>query len=226
MSIRSLDVSNDHASKAPLLEFHDVVMLAGDKLVTDSRKVASGFGKRHDSVLRDIHAMRDNDEAEIREHCLLNFEETVETRPSPLGGVIPSVAYRMTKDGFAELAMSCTGNKARIIRIRFLAASDAMAEYIARREQTLWQQMVELNAQDAASEARASFDSNLMLERRKALPEFEARRLRALEPDAVAAGPRSVSARSMNPPFHSTRNSGAPSAWSMKAELRRRGTEC
>ncbi|VBO15442.1 Rha family transcriptional regulator [Burkholderia pseudomallei] len=158
--------------------FQGIVTLEGDRLVTDSRRVAKAFGKRHDNVLRDIHAMRDNDEAEIREHYRLNFEETVETRPSPLGGVIPSVAYRMTKDGFAELAMSFTGNKARIIRIRFLAAFNAMAEYIARREQTLWQQMVELNAQDAASEARASFGSHLMLQRRKALPEFEARRLR------------------------------------------------
>ncbi|AIP70170.1 Rha family transcriptional regulator [Burkholderia pseudomallei] len=40
--------------------FQDIVTLGGDRLVTDSRRVAMAFGKRHDNVLRDIHAMRDS----------------------------------------------------------------------------------------------------------------------------------------------------------------------
>jgi Rha family phage regulatory protein len=152
---------------------NDMVILNGNTLVTDSRIVAAHFGKLHKNVLRDIHAMRDSDEPEIREHHRLNFEQTVETRVNPSGGApIPSIAYRMTKDGLSELAMSFTGNKARLVRIRFIAAFNAMAEHIDRRDSNVWNEIHELEKRDAASFELASLGSRQMLKRKAELPEL------------------------------------------------------
>ncbi|WP_446332856.1 Rha family transcriptional regulator [Burkholderia pseudomallei] len=122
------------------LSFQDFVMLDGDAIVTDSRIVAAHFGKRHDNVLRDVYAMRDSEKPEIRDYCLLNFEETVDTRPSLLGGVIESTVFRMTKNGFMLLTMGFTGEKALLVKIAFVDAFDAMAEYIKRHERSISQQ--------------------------------------------------------------------------------------
>lgn len=44
------------------VKFDEFVMLAGDKLVTDSRKVAAKFGKRHREVLRAIRNLECSDD--------------------------------------------------------------------------------------------------------------------------------------------------------------------
>lgn len=121
----------------------DFIMLDGDKLVTDSRCVAKAFGKAHKNVLRGIDGMRDSKNPDIAEHCRLNFEPTSFEVAGPRGGVRKIPGYRMTKDGLAELAMSFTGEAARVIRIRFLAAFNAMANFIRRTQQSLWQQMLD-----------------------------------------------------------------------------------
>jgi phage regulator Rha-like protein len=59
--------------------------------------------------------------------------------------------YEMTKKGLAELAMSFTGEKARVVRIRFIAAFNATAEQLHRRDLGLWQGMRHLIAREAES---------------------------------------------------------------------------
>jgi hypothetical protein len=57
------------------------VVLAGDRQVTDSLRVANHFGKRHDNVLNAL------DKLECSErYRLLNFKETITLRPNPKGG--------------------------------------------------------------------------------------------------------------------------------------------
>jgi phage regulator Rha-like protein len=73
----------------------------------------------------------------------------------------------MTKDGLSELAMSFTGDRARICRIRFIAAFNAMAEQLANGEKNLWQKMQALIAKETASQLKASFGSHLMLDRKR-----------------------------------------------------------
>lgn len=103
-----------------LLNPADLIVVENGRLITDSRRVALAYGKAHRNVLRDVRAMFDNEEAEIREHALLNFEQCFEI--NELANRRPEPVYRMTRDGFLDLSMSFTGNKAHVVRIRFIRA--------------------------------------------------------------------------------------------------------
>lgn len=149
-----------------------LVKLEGDHLVTDSRIVAKAFGKQHKNILRAIDEMRSSQNEEIAEHGRINFEPTTYTD----GRNRVQTEYRMTKDGLSELAMSFTGDKARVCRIRFLVAFNAMAEQIAAGEKNLWQKMQTLIAAETASYVKASFGSHLMLSRKRELPKFRSER--------------------------------------------------
>lgn len=99
--------------------------------VTTSRQVAERFGKRHKNVLRAI----ENILAEIPdpEFRRLNFEPTMYQVPGPKGSVREEPEYRLTRDGFAFLAMRFTGAEAMAWQIAFLEAFNAMeAELTAR----------------------------------------------------------------------------------------------
>ncbi len=152
-----------------LKEIQELVMVDGEKLITDTRKVARAFGKQHKNVLRAVDAIRDSSSPEVQEHYRLNFEPVEDLDAK---GQLRRL-YLMTKDGLSELAMSFTGEKARLTRIRFIQAFNAMAEYINAGRSGLWQQMNALLAKDADSKARASFGSHLMLDRKRQKPVFE-----------------------------------------------------
>lgn len=150
------------------LNMQDLVALAGDRLVADSRRVAKHFGKRHDNVLRAFDRLECS--ADFRR---LNFEETVEARPNPSGGApIPSRVVQMTKDGFVFLVMGFTGAEAARIKEAYIGAFNALADQLQRRDLNLWQQMQALIAREVESKVRASFGSHLMLERKRELPHF------------------------------------------------------
>ncbi|OBU85870.1 Rha family transcriptional regulator [Chromobacterium subtsugae] len=149
--------------------FNDFVMLAGDKIVTDSRRVAKAFGKRHDNVLRAVRQLA----AESGAWGLLNFEEA--TYLDEQNGQRYD-CYQMTKDGFVLLVMGFTGRKALDVKIGYINAFNAMAEQLKRRDLGLWQQMQELIAREVESKVRASFGSRLMLERKREIPRLESER--------------------------------------------------
>lgn len=145
------------------MKFDEFVMLAGDKLVTDSRKVARHFGKRHDNVVRACKNVECSDEFNA-----LNFEEVEyldrkgERRKE----------IRMTKDGFMFLVMGFTGKGAAQIKEAYIVAFNAMADYISKGQQSLWQQMQALIAREVESKVKASFGSHLMLQRKREIPKF------------------------------------------------------
>lgn len=106
-----------------VLALAPTIAVVNGKLTTLSTDVARHFGKAHSNVLRDI----DNLRTQLPEHCLLNFEQTVETRPSPLNGApIESRAYRLTRDGFTLLAMGFTGKKALQFKLAYIDAFNKM----------------------------------------------------------------------------------------------------
>ena len=102
---------------------NDFVMLAGDKIVTDSRKVAEAFGKLHKDVIRKIKSLGCSSEFAERNFTLC-FENSYlqNGKPQPL--------YQMTKDGFMLLVMGFSGKKAMAIKEAFIAAFNAMADHI------------------------------------------------------------------------------------------------
>lgn len=87
------------------------------KPITISLRVAEIFGRRHDNVLRDIHAL--DCSPEFR---LLNFEESSyinsQGKPQPM--------YEMTKDGLVFLIMGYTGAKAAQFKEGYIAQFNAM----------------------------------------------------------------------------------------------------
>ncbi|MGR2664274.1 Rha family transcriptional regulator [Chromobacterium haemolyticum] len=118
--------------------FNDFVMQAGDQVVTDSRRVAKAFGKRHGDVLRSISGMLKGKNAQIREFAQRNFALSFEI--NKLANGRKDKFYAMTKDGFLELAMSFTGETARLIRIQFIDAFNAMADFIRQKQTSTWKE--------------------------------------------------------------------------------------
>ncbi|WP_164136705.1 Rha family transcriptional regulator [Stenotrophomonas maltophilia] len=105
----------DHAS--------EVVVLAGEHVMTDSRTVAKSFGKPHRSVLR---AYRNLECSEgFRLH---NFVQCLEI--NGLANGKPEPVIQMTKDGFMFLVMGFTGKEAAKAKEAFIAAFNEMAEFI------------------------------------------------------------------------------------------------
>ncbi|KQU31084.1 hypothetical protein ASG63_16425 [Methylobacterium sp. Leaf94] len=115
----------------PIVAAHDApapfVTVINGRLFTDSRNVASMFGKRHDNVMRDIRG-------------LLSFEET----PSPREMFVESTyvdpqngrvydCYLMDRDGFALLAMAFTGPRALRWKLAYSAAFNSMERQLRER---------------------------------------------------------------------------------------------
>ena len=113
-----------------LIALQELVRLSGDKPVTDSLKVATGFNKKHKNVLQSIDVMRKSANRTINEFWRLNFQprDYIDQR-----GKVQRM-YEMTHDGFMELAMSFTGEAARVVRIGFIKAFNAMAAWIKTQE--------------------------------------------------------------------------------------------
>jgi len=138
----------------------------GGELVTDSRAVALAFGKRHQHVMRTIREIHASAHPEVARHAQSNFGQT--SFLDSQGKVQPM--YRMTADGLSELAMSFTGEKSRVVRIRFIAAFREMAKHLEDREKTITQMLSEFGKRAAVSEAKGRMGSLLMHGRRKEKP--------------------------------------------------------
>lgn len=148
----------------------------GTELVTDSRAVALAFKKRHKNVLRTIDRMRDSKHPEIAEHYRLNFEPVTFQFSNGKGGTQNAPAYKMTAKGLSELAMSFSGDEARVIRIRFLNAFEEVADRLARAERSITERMLALERREMPSKVKGQIGSRMMNERRKEKPGFEEER--------------------------------------------------
>ena len=111
----------------------NLVQTNGQQVFTTSLIVAEAYGKAHDKVLRSIRAMLNHEDAEIKKFAVANFGDIsymdVMNRPQ--------AAYRVTEDGFLELAMSFTGDAARKTRIRFIKAFRTALDHIAAQRAEL-----------------------------------------------------------------------------------------
>lgn len=166
-----------------------LVELHGLAPVTDSRRVADHFGKRHDVVLRAFDLLGCDVEFS-RRNFVVAAELDAQGKPRRI--------VRMTKDGFMLLAMGFTGAKAMAMKIAYINAFNAMAERLQHLEainaRTAWEQLMRVEKMDASSREWASFGSQRMHDRRRAIPliEGEMRRLqRELQHDLfVTVGSR------------------------------------
>lgn len=117
-----------------LIEVH------GQKLLTTSLVIAEQFEKRHDRIIRKIESGFNSENKEISAFTRLNFGVSEYLDSSGKRNKY----YKMTEEGFAEIAMSLTGEKAKLIRIKFLSEFKLMQKELSRiREQRLtvdWQE--------------------------------------------------------------------------------------
>ncbi len=117
--------------------FQEFIEADGDQLSTTSNQIAFAFGKRHDNVLRIIRTLADQLPPEFN---ALNFEavtyldEKGESR----------VMYRVSRDGFALLAMGFTGKKALAFKVAYIDAFNAMAAHIKSQRESLSYQCMEI----------------------------------------------------------------------------------
>ena len=134
----------------------------GNELVTDSRAVALAFKKKHQHVMRTIRAMQASVHPEIAAHYQSNFglvdfvDAKGERRPM----------YRMTAKGLSELAMGFSGDQARVIRIRFINAFEAVAERLEQADRTITAMLLDLERREVPSVVKGQIGSKLMNERK------------------------------------------------------------
>jgi Rha family phage regulatory protein len=104
-----------------------LVQTHGQQAFTTSLIVAEEYGKRHADITRAIRQMLESVDSEISKFSQRNFtpRDYIDAR----GKAQPM--YQITEDGFFELAMSFTGDKARKTRIRFIGAFRKALDYIA-----------------------------------------------------------------------------------------------
>jgi Rha family phage regulatory protein len=93
-----------------------LVFIVHGKLCTDSLIIAHEFGRRHDNVMQLIEKRLNSKEEKIRAFYLLNFKEVDYVDQ----GGRTFKKYVMTHPGAGELIMSFQGDKATLVRIRFL----------------------------------------------------------------------------------------------------------
>lgn len=87
---------------------------------TTSRHIAERFGKNHFHVLRTIEKLI----ADLADHEFSASNFGLSEYKNARGKSLPE--YRLTRDGFALLAMSFTGRDALAWKVAFLAAFNAM----------------------------------------------------------------------------------------------------
>lgn len=169
------------AGAADVIDFERLITIDDHKLVADSLGVSRAFRKAHKYILRQIDQMRDSKQPEIANHWRLNFEPRIRSYKTGKGQTRQARMYLMTKDGLSELAMSFTGDRARLVRIRFIAAFNAMAQQLQVQGNSLVRQFFEVEVQYANEKSRVSAGARSMRLWQKTKPEMNGKmdRLRA-----------------------------------------------
>lgn len=119
---------------------NELVFVENNQVLTDSRKVAEYFEKRHDHVIRDIRGII----AQIEDGSKLSrlnedspkmgsrmfYESTYvnsQNKEQPM--------YLMNRDGFALLAMGFTGSKALQFKLKYIEAFNAMEAKLKEQQE-------------------------------------------------------------------------------------------
>ena len=132
----------------------------GGQITTTSLQVAEHFGKRHADVLRAIKdLLKELPKVYQRNFALIQIEVDLGR-----GRTRKDRAYRMTRDGFALLAMGFTGKEALQWKLAYITAFNTMEAQLLARQQADAQQIKEqlyANAQASlqlAEDFKAKYD--------------------------------------------------------------------
>lgn len=119
-------------NQVPVLNFQDYISSDGETLLTDSRKVAAVFGKKHCDVLRAISTLIEELPTEFAKRNFALVMETMTYKDSD--GAIATMQtsrsshYIITRDGYSLLVMGFTGKKALGFKLAYINAFNEMAK--------------------------------------------------------------------------------------------------
>lgn len=99
------------------------VQANGRQVTTTSMAVAERFGKRHDNLVRAIRKLEVD-----QDWYLLNFEEIQVDTDLGMGRIRKDPAYKITRDGFAILAMGFTGPEAMKWKVAYIRAFNELEQ--------------------------------------------------------------------------------------------------
>ena len=102
----------------------NLVITKEQQAVTTSLQVAERFEKRHDNILRDVEALKED---------VLNFEEMFFEGDEPDSYNRPRKIYYMNRDGFTLLAMGFTGKEALRFKLQYINAFNEMENHIKQQ---------------------------------------------------------------------------------------------
>lgn len=135
--------------------------------VTDSRKVAERFGKRHTEVLRSIRSLLQSapEEFASRNFASCSYAD---------GNQRQREMYRMTKDGFVLLAMGFTGSDSMLWKVAYINAFNGMADALVAPSisREIHDRVMAFERKDKVTFALAQLGSRQMLERKEALKDL------------------------------------------------------
>lgn len=150
----------------PVLAFSQFIQADGDRLITDSLKVAAVHGKRHDNVVQLVRRRM----AEAGEWGLLNFKEINYSDES--GRVYPM--FTMTQSGYQFLVGKMTGKRATQHQIAFITAFESMKAYITSQREGLQYRCLEKELECKDSARRGSIHGRGLQQRKVEKPLLEA----------------------------------------------------
>ena len=100
------------------LDFRDMVVVSGDRVITTSRKVAAYFDKQHHHIIQKIEKLDCSDEFLTSNFSRVTYEHKGNQY----------VEYEISKDGAMYIIMSFTGKKAAAIKEVFIKAFNWMRD--------------------------------------------------------------------------------------------------
>ena len=120
-----MEDSQTNEQETAMQPIENIVEIDDGKMFTTSLTVAQAFEKEHKDVLKAISNLECSPEFNERNFAPVEYKDAKgEMRP----------AYRLTRDGFAFLAMGFTGKKAAVWKEKFLEAFNAMEAALLARQ--------------------------------------------------------------------------------------------
>ena len=108
---------------------NELINNINDEAVTTSLRVAEVFGKRHDTILRKIHQIINENHSP--QNCGQCFKPSKYVDASGKRNIM----YYINRDGFVFLVMGFTGEKANEWKWKYIEAFNQMEKYISKRRE-------------------------------------------------------------------------------------------
>jgi len=149
-----------------------LVSVIGGEPLASSLVIARGMKAKHRSVIQLVRRHIDT----LGEFGRVQFE----MRPFSTAGGQQTREVAMLNEQQAALLISMMRNTDEVVafKVRLIREFYRMRDALNQRTQNLYQQLQALVAEEVETQVKASFGSRLILERKRAIPEFRRRRER------------------------------------------------